>query len=217
MKTLFLLGLFLASFLFASAQQDAKAKQILDEVSKKTRSFNTISADFVFSMKNDEMDIYEKNTGSIQLKGQKYVVDLPELGVKVYSDGETLWNYMADGNQVTISYLEDGGSELMDPSSVFTIYERGFRSKYIGEKNLTGNEVSHEIELFPDTDKHEVTRIVLFIGKADNTIKSAQLFGTDGNIYGIEVKKMNTSANLPDTYFIFNSSDFSDLEIIDFR
>jgi len=34
MKTLFLLGLFLASFLFASAQQDAKAKQILDEVKK---------------------------------------------------------------------------------------------------------------------------------------------------------------------------------------
>ncbi len=217
MKTLFLLGLFLASFLFASAQQDAKAKQILDEVSAKTRSFNTISADFDFSMENEEMDIYEKNSGSIQLKGQKYVVDLPDVGVKVYSDGETIWNYMADGNQVTISYLEDGDSELLDPSSVFTIYERGFRSKYIGEKNLAGSGASHEIELYPDSDEHEVTKIVLFIGKTDSMIKSALLFGTDGNTYGIEIKKMNTSANLPNSHFIFNPSDFSDLEVIDFR
>lgn len=217
MKTLFLLGLFLASFLFASAQQDTKAKQILDEVSAKTRSFNTISADFDFSMENEEMDIYEKNSGSIQLKGQKYVVDLPDVGVKVYSDGETIWNYMADGNQVTISYLEDGGSELMDPSSVFTIYERGFRSKYIGEKNLAGSGAGYEIELYPDSDEHEVTKIVLFIGKADSMIKSALLFGTDGNTYGIEIKKMNTTANLPDAHFIFNPAGFPDLEVIDFR
>ena len=124
MRNIFLTGIFLFFAWYAPAQQDTKAKQILDEVSTKTRSLETISVDFIFTMENNAMDIHEKNAGKLQLKGQKYVVDLPELGVKVFSDGQTLWNYMEDGNQVTISNLEDGGSELMDPSTVFTIYEK---------------------------------------------------------------------------------------------
>jgi outer membrane lipoprotein-sorting protein len=216
MKHIFLLGIFLASVFFIQAQQDTKAKQILDEVSKNTRSFKTISADFVFSMENSEMDINERNEGTIKLKGQKYVVDLPDIGVKVFSDGKTLWNYMEDGNQVTISNLEDGGSELMDPSSVFTIYEKGFQSKYVGEKTI-GNEIVHQIELFPDSEEHEVSKILLSVGKSDKMIKSALLYGTDGNIYGIEVKKMDTQTELPDSYFLFNASDYGDVEIIDFR
>lgn len=216
MKHIILTGIFLVSVIFTQAQQDAKAKQILEEVSKNTRSFNTISADFVFSMENKEMEISERNEGSIKLKGQKYVVDLPDLGVKVFSDGKTLWNYMEDGNQVTISNLEDSGSELMDPSSVFTIYEKGFQSKYAGEKTI-GNETVHQIELFPDSDEHEVSKILLSVGKTDKMIKSALLYGTDGNIYGIEVKKMDTKTELPDSYFEFNASDYDDVEVIDFR
>lgn len=216
MKHIILLGIFLASVFFTQAQQDAKAKQILDEVSENTRSFKTISADFVFSMENREMDINERNEGTIKLKGQKYVVDLPDIGVKVFSDGKTLWNYMEDGNQVSISNMEDGGSELMDPSTVFTIYEKGFQSKYIGEKT-TGNETVHQIELFPDTEEFEVSKILLSISQSDKMIKSALLYGTDGNLYGIEIKKMDTQIELPDSYFVFNATDYSDVEIIDFR
>jgi outer membrane lipoprotein-sorting protein len=216
MKHIFLTGIFLVSVFFTQAQQDTKAKQILEEVSKNTRSVNTISADFVFLMENKEMEISERNEGSIKLKGQKYVVDLPDLGVKVFSDGKTLWNYMEDGNQVTISNMEDGGSELMDPSSVFTIYEKGFQAKYVGEKKI-GNEMVYQIELFPDTEEHEVSKILLSVGQSDKMIKSALLYGTDGNIYGIEVKKMDTLTELPDSYFVFNASDYADIEIIDFR
>ena len=71
MKRIFFLYIFLTAVFFARAQQDPKAKQILDEVSKNTRSYKTISADFVFFMENKEMDIHEQNEGSIKLKGQK--------------------------------------------------------------------------------------------------------------------------------------------------
>lgn len=205
------------AFAFIStAQQDSKAKQILDEVSKKTRSLNTIAVDFVFSMDNDEMDIHEQNEGTLQLKGQKYVVNLPDVGVKVYSDGETLWNYMEDGNQVTISYLEESGSELMDPSTVFTIYEKGFRSKYVGEQK-EGNKTYHQIELYPDTEEYEVEKILLSIDKSDNMIKSARLHGVDGNLYSVEVTDMKTGMELSDSHFVFNPKEYSDIEVIDFR
>lgn len=198
------------------AQQENTANNILDKVKEKTGTFKSISADFTFSMQNREMEIDEKNEGSIKIKGQKYMVDLPDVGIKVYSDGESIWNYMKDGNQVTISSIDDEGSELMDPSSIFSIYEKGFDSKYVQEKK-EGSKTVHQIELFPDEDEYQVSKIVLFIEKSSHLIHSATLFGTDGNEYGILVRKMNTDGDLPDTDFIFDQSKFGDVEVIDFR
>lgn len=216
MKRILFIGIIATFPFFAGAQNNAKAKQILNEVSEKTQSYNTISASFVFSMDNEEMEIHEKNEGSIQLKGQKYVVDLPDVGMKVYSDGETLWNYMQDGNQVTISKIEDNSSDLMDPSSIFNIYEKGFESKYIGEKQNAGK-ILYQIELYPDTDEHDVSKIILYIDKSNMMINSAVLYGTDGNLYSVEVTKMDIDAELLDSYFVFNTGNYGDIEIIDFR
>lgn len=202
--------------IFTQAQQDQKAKSILDEVSQKTKTFKTILADFTFSMENKAMSINEKNEGTIKLKGQKYIVDLPGAGIKVYSDGKTNWNYMKQGNQVTISNIEDSGSELMDPSSLFSIYEKGFTSKFVAEKNVGGKAI-YQIDLFPDKKEFDVSKIAIEIEKATMMIHSAQLFGTDGNVYGIVVKKMETSKDFPDTDFTFDAKKFPDVEIIDLR
>jgi len=196
------------------AQNDAK--KILDEVSAKTRTFKTISADFQFSMVNEEMDINEQNNGTIKVKGQKYVVDLSDAGIKVFSDGETIWNYMEDGNQVTVSSVDDSGSELMDPSSIFSIYERGFRSSYVGEANENGKAV-YKIELFPDSEEYQVTKIEVSVDKATMMLSSAKLHATDDNIYSILVKKMETNKDFPDSDFIFDASKYGDVEVIDFR
>ncbi len=216
MKRVLLIGMILLLATFSWAQQDKKAKRILDKVSEKTRSFSTISADFSFSMKNEEMDIDEKNNGSIKIKGQKYCVELPDVGITVFSDGTTLWNYMKDGNQVTVSNVDDESSELMDPSAIFSIYEKGFASKFVAEKKAGAKKV-YQIDLFPDTDEHDVSKITLLIDKSTMMISSALLYGTDGNIYGIEVKKLVPDKDFADSDFVFDASKYGDVEIIDFR
>ncbi len=216
MKRLLLIGVVLLMAVLSWAQQDEKAKGILDKVSEKTRSFSTISADFSFSMKNEEMEIDERNDGSINIKGQKYCVELPDVGITVFSDGITLWNYMKDGNQVTVSSIEDEGSELMDPSAIFSIYEKGFDSKFVAEKKAGGKTV-YQIDLFPDSDEHDVTKITLLIDKATMMIHSALLYGTDGNLYGIEVKKLESNKDFSDSEFVFDASKYGDVEVIDFR
>ena len=216
MKKIFFTATIIFIAFFVDAQTDAKAKGILDEVSAKTRSFKTISADFSFSMENKAMSINEKNDGSIKLKGQKYFVDLPGAGIKVYSDGKTNWNYMKQGNQVTISTIEEGSSELMDPSSLFSIYEKGFTSKFVAEKTV-GGKVVYQIDLFPDKKEYDVSKISIEINKSSMMIQSAQLFGTDGNLYGISVKKMETNKEFTDSEFAFDAKKFPDVEVIDLR
>lgn len=215
MKNILLVLAVLFTANFASAQ-DTKAKDILDKVSEKTRTYKSIYAEFTFSMENKEMEIDEKNEGTIMLKGQKYCVELPEVGVKVFSDGTTLWNYMKDGNQVTISNIDDESSELMDPSSIFTIYERGFKSEFVAETKVGGKTV-YQINLFPDSDEHDVSKIEVSIDKASMMISAATLYGTDGNLYGILVKKLESDKNFVDSDFVFNKANYNDVEEIDFR
>lgn len=209
-------GFVLLFALTVCAQQDKKAKDILDKVSENTRSCSTISADFSFSMQNVEMEIDEKNEGSIKFKGQMYSVDLPELGMKIFCDGTTLWNYMKNGNQVTISNLEDEGSDLMNPSSLFNIYEKGFNSKFLKEEKINGKTV-YQIELIPDTEEHGVTKILVSIDKATMMIQSAVLYDMDQTLYGINVANMVTNKEITDSEFVFDSSKFNDVEEIDLR
>ena len=216
MKKIPTLSFILLMAISSMAAQDEKAEVILEEVSEKTRSYETVSVDFIFSMDNEEMEIHEQNEGSIQLKGQKYMVNLPDIGVKVYSDGITVWNYMEDGNQVTISSIDSESSELMNPTSLFNIYEKDFKSKYIGEKTIEG-EAFYEIELYPDKEKHDVSKVSLLIYKSEMMLSAATLYGNDGNLYGIKVQNMKTDIGLPDDYFEFNPGEFNDIEIIDFR
>lgn len=216
MKRIVLIAALVAFTLSGWAQGDAKAKEILNEVSAKTKEISAMSASFVFSMLNEEMDIDETNEGTIEIKGQKYKVQLPDLGVEVISDGTTIWNYMEDGNQVTISNIDDESSELMDPSSLFSIYERGFRSEFVDEKNENGKTLYH-INLFPDSDEFDVTKIEVAIDKAAMMIHSATLYSTDGNLYGILVKQMDTKSDFSDAEFVFDASKHEDVEVIDFR
>ncbi|MFW5831649.1 MAG: LolA family protein [Prolixibacteraceae bacterium] len=216
MRKIVTLSFVLLMTVFSLAAQDRKAENILEEVSKKTRAYETVSVDFIFSMDNEEMEIHEENEGSIQLKGQKYMVNLPDIGVKVYSDGVSVWNYMEDGNQVTISSIDAESNELMNPSALFNIYEKDFKSKYIGEKNIEG-ETFHEIELFPGKEEQDVEKIRLLINKPEMMLSSATLYGKDGNLYGIKMKNMQTNVGLPDDYFDFDPGEYDDIEIIDFR
>jgi outer membrane lipoprotein-sorting protein len=199
-----------------SAQQDAKAKEILDQTSQKTRSYKTISADFSFALQNKQMNTNDENKGSIKIKGGKYVVDIPGPGLKIFSDGKTNWNYMKTGNQVTISPIDESSSELMDPSSVFTIYEKGFKSKFIGEKSVDGKPV-YQIELYPDKKDFEVSKITLDINKSTYMIQTAVLNGTEGNVYTIKVAKFESNKEIPDSEFVFDAKKFPGVEVIDLR
>lgn len=214
-KLLFLLAIVLIANVL-KAQTDAKAKQILDQTSQKTRSYKTISADFTFSMQNTQMKINETNSGSIKLKGNKYVVEIPGAGLKVFADGKTSWNYMKTGNQVTIATIDESSSELMDPSSVFTIYEKGFKSKFIAEKTVDGKPV-YQIELYPDKTEFEVSKITIDINKSTSMIQSALLNGTDGNTYTIKVNKFESNKDIPDAEFVFDAKKFPGVEVIDLR
>jgi outer membrane lipoprotein-sorting protein len=211
-----LLGVLFFIAIISQAQQSDRAKNILDEVSKKTQSYSSISADFIYTMQNPEEDIDEGYSGSILLKGDKYIVQIDELGLRMFSDSKTIWTYMVDANEVTISSVDEESTELLDPSKVFTIYEKGFKYNFTGEKVEDGINL-YLIDLIPETDDQDFTKISIGINKANMMIHFALMFDSVGSQYSIKVRKIETNKVIDDSKFTFDQSKYEDIEVIDFR
>src|ERR1700752_1566550 len=61
----------------APAEQDPKAKAILDEVSKTTKAYKTITAEYELVSLNKEKKQINKESGKIQVKGNKFRLEIP--------------------------------------------------------------------------------------------------------------------------------------------
>lgn len=196
--------------------QDTKAKGILEKVTEATRGFSSIQASFNYVMENKEAGINENYKGNILLKGDQFHLSLPSMGMEIYNNGETVWTYLKDANEVTVAEAGDEMNELMDPSKLFTIYEQGFDYKFIEEKNSDGVPV-YMIDLFPEDEEIEYTKIRIQIEKKRMLIKKAEMIGRDGNNYIVEVVNLKTNVPTSDSDFVFNTDQVKDIEIIDLR
>ncbi|MEN6456891.1 MAG: outer membrane lipoprotein carrier protein LolA [Prolixibacteraceae bacterium] len=211
---LFVLSAFLGFGSFA--QQDQKAKSILENVTKTTRSFQSIQAAFDYIMDNKKEGIHEENKGEIIMKGEKYQLKLPQLGLEVYCDGKNVWSYMKDANEVSITSMEDESSEMMNPSKLFTIYEEGFNYRFVKETTAEGKSV-YVIDLFPQTKEIEYSKITVQIDKQQMLIKSAEMTGKEGNNYTVRVNHIKTNVPADDRLFVFDPAKYPGVEEVDLR
>jgi len=198
------------------AQQDAKAKEILDKLSQTSRSYKTIQIDFAFTLENKTGSVTETNDGSVALKGKSYRLHMPAMGMEVFSNGTATWSYMTESNEVNITENDSDSDETMNPANLFTIYEKGFKYTYVGEETIAGK-ASQVIDLFPTDKTKEFTKVRLYVDKAKSQILKAKTFNKDGNAYTLSMKNMKTDQNLTDDYFKFDAAKYPKVQVNDMR
>jgi len=216
MKQLILISILSVFVLTGYSQQDAKAKEILEKVTKTTQSLASLDAKFSFEMNNKAENIKDKSTGSIVLKNKKYKLSIPQMGLQVTCDGKTIWTYMVNSNEVTLANLDESTDELMDPAKIFTIYEKGFNYKFISETVEAGVPV-YNIELTPQKPSGDVQKILLMINKQKMLIHGAVMNGKDGNTIIVEVTQLKTDGVFADSDFVFDPKKYKGIEVIDMR
>ncbi|MFM7900564.1 MAG: LolA family protein [Bacteroidota bacterium] len=216
MKTEFLaisVCLTLSSNTFAQATKDPKAQAILKEVSTKFKTTKTLSASFKVTTLDQKTKKTDSRSGSIILKGNKYKLML--AGQEIYCDGTSAWTYLKEANEVQISGADDKTNGI-SPTNIFTIYENGFSSKYIGETKID-NVAVHHIELVPDDAKKPYFKIQVFINKTDKIITSAKIFEKSGTHITYSVEKIKLNVDAPDNTFTFDKSKHPGIEVVDLR
>jgi outer membrane lipoprotein-sorting protein len=216
MKRLLFIAILLAFASSGYSQQDAKAKEILEKVTKTTQGLASIDAKFSFEMNNAAEKIQEKSTGTIVLKNKKYKLNIPQMGLQITCDGKTIWTYMVNSNEVSIANLDEETDDLMDPSKIFTIYERGFNYKFVSE-SVDGGVPVYNIDLTPQKPAGDIQKIKIMIDKQKLLIRGANMTGKDGNNYNVLVSEFKTDGIYKDTDFVFDPKKYKGIEIVDMR
>jgi len=216
MKQLILISLFSVFVLTGYSQQDAKAKEILEKVTKTMQSLTSLDAKFSYEMENKVENVKDKSVGSIVLKGKKYKLNIPQLGTQMICDGKTIWTYMVNSNEVTIADLDESTDELMDPAKIFTIYEKGFNYKFLNETVDAGVSV-YNIELTPQKPSGDIKKIKLMIDKQKMLIHGAIMNGKDGNTINVIVTQLKTDGSYADADFVFDTKKYKGIEVVDMR
>lgn len=213
---LVLFGLLLTGVIFpAQAQKDPKAKAVLDGVSQKYKTLKGLRASFEFTYSEAGDSRGTTKAGEISVKGDKYHLKLPEQ--EIYNNGKTVWTYIESKNykEVTINNASDLQDELT-PSTVYTIYQKGYNYRLIGEKNDAGT-IVQEIELTAEKSGSAFRRVKLFVDKNKKDLIGWEIYDDQGGIFKYRFKTVNTNVDIPDSYFTFNPQKYGKVEIIDLR
>ncbi len=199
---------------------DAKAKSILDEVAKQTKTYTTIKAEFTTVTEkqatNKEAMVTDSQTGTLEIKGTKFKLSFK--GQTIFCDSKTQWTYIKESNEVQINNAPDpNATDGINPINIFTIYEKGYKYKY--EKEETVNGVKADvINLYPlDPDKKSFHTIRLSIDKTKKQIVSVRIINKNGTANTITVKNFVANSEMADNNFLFNKENFKGVEEVDLR
>lgn len=207
MKTALLTGIIATSTLLGFSQQEDKAKQILNELSQKTKTYKTISMSFKMSTKGQ--DINQTNTGTAKIKGDSYFLSVE--GQDVYSDGKKQWTYLKEDNECYIEDVASAGEDFITPTKLLTIWEDGYKFQFEKEDATT-----QTIKLFPlNPAKSQFHTITLNIDKTKKEIKSAIIKAKSGVTVTYIVTKFETNIEIADNTFKFDKSKFPGVVIIE--
>jgi outer membrane lipoprotein carrier protein len=200
----------------APVDQDPKAKAILDDLSKTTKTYKTISAEFEQVVLNKDKKQVDKQSDKIQVKGTMYKLEIP--GNTIVCDGKTVWTHNKDAQEVTIKNFEANNEEGLNPTNIFTMYETGFKYKYDKEEKIGAN-TYHVISLFPTIkpEKKKYHTIKLYIDKAKKQVHEIKMLMKDGGTQTYEIKSFTPNVALADNVFVFDTKSFKPDQIVDER
>ncbi len=225
MKKLFIFSVLSLLTSYTFAQKDVAAKDILNRVSAKYRTYDVVKTDFDFTLDNKQAGIKETQSGTLiaKSKANKFRVTIysPESTAKqdvaqeIISDGKTQWTYLKKDNEVQVNNVDVSG-EGLNPAQVFTIYEHGYKYIYNGETKVDGK-VYQEIDLTPEDINKSFFKVRLLIDKVKKQIYSALIFDKNGNHYTYTLKSFVPNPPVSESLFSFDAKAHKGVEVVDLR
>jgi len=193
---------------------DPEAKQILDAVSTKFKSFKTVKGNFSLEVKDAAGKTQGTKKGTVYMKGVKYRVTI--TGQEIFCNGKNVWTYDKADNEVQVGEFDQSGSTIT-PQKLFTnFYDKDFLYK-LNEEKKVGTKTIQEIELTPVDKTKPFFKVIVNVDKASKLITSTQVFEKNGNRYTYSMSNIVTNAAIADDMFVFDAKKYPGVEVIDLR
>lgn len=194
---------------FAYSKQSTQVDFIVDKLQKKYEGINNFHADFVQEAEVRALKKTQKAFGEVWFKkpGKMRWNYYSPTKDTIVSDGNNLWYYIEQENQVLESKLKDlnGG----DTSSTTLLSGLGkikelFKVKLITDPALQ-SKTGYLLELIPkDIDEDEIkNKIIINVNKSDSLVSTIYLFDPFGNQTKVSLIKTELNKKMSDKIFDF--------------
>lgn len=205
MKLRFLSFIFLFTAFFTQAQDAQKAKKLLDEVSAKVKSYNNISIEFRYSIKNIQENISQDSKGNVTIQGDKYISNF--LGTTEIFDGTKKYTIIPEDEEITIESYDVKKDNAFTPSKMLTFYTKGYTYTWDKLLLLSGKKVQF-VKLKPTDPKSNIKEILLGIDNVTKNIYQLIQIDKDGTRSDLTIISFKTNQTLSENHFIFVESKY---------
>ena len=190
---------------FTNHAQDKKAKDMLDQVTAKIKSFINISVDFKYTLYNAKENINKESKGNVILESNKYVLNF--LGVTKIFDGKKSYTIVPEDEEVTISSINEKDDNAITPSKMLTFFNSGYKFSWDILQDVKGRKIQY-IKLIPTSSKDTRKEILLGIDSQTKNIYTIIEMGKNGTKTTLTVNSFKTNQPLSKNQFTFVSSRY---------
>jgi outer membrane lipoprotein-sorting protein len=205
MKKIVQIIFLLFTCIFAQAQKDKKAKQLLDQVTQKIKTYDNIVIDFKYSLNNSKEKINQDSKGNVTMKGNMYVLNL--MGVTKMFDGKKIYNINPEDEEITISKFDEKDETAITPSKMLTFFNKGYKCSWDILQEMKGKKVQY-VKLIPNNKKDQRKEILLGIDVATKNIYNLIEVGRNGTKTTLTVNSFKTNQTLDPNQFTFVASKY---------
>ena len=201
----FLLIVILLFFSFTVQAQDKNAKQLLDQVTAKVQSYNSIVIDFKYSLNNAKENINQDSKGNVIMKGNQYVLNF--MGVTKIFDGKKTYTIVPEDEEITISNINEKDDNAITPSKMLTFFNSGYKYSMDIIQNVKGRKIQY-IKLVPTSSKDQRKEVLLGIDIKTKHIYNLIEVGKKGTKTTLTVNSFKTNQPLSKNQFTFAASKY---------
>lgn len=185
--------------------QDKKAKDLLDQVTAKIKSYDNIVIDFKYTLTNLKENINKESKGNVILDGNKYYLNF--MGVTKIFDGKKSYTIVPEDEEITISSVNDKDDNAVTPSKMLTFFNTGYKYYWDILQDVKGRKIQY-IKLVPNNSKDQRKEILLGIDSKTKTIYNVIEIGRNGTKTTLTVNSFKTNQPISKNQFTFVASKY---------
>jgi outer membrane lipoprotein-sorting protein len=185
--------------------QDKKAKELLDQVTAKIKSYDNITIDFKYTLTNNKENINKESKGNVIIQDNKYVLNF--MGVTKIYDGKKSYTIVPEDEEVTISSVSDGDEKSITPSKMLTFFNSGYKYSWDILQDVKGRKIQY-IKLVPTNAKDQRKEVLLGIDSQTKNIYNVIEMGKNGTRTSLTVNSFKTNQPLSKNQFTFAASKY---------
>jgi outer membrane lipoprotein-sorting protein len=196
---------FILLFNFTIQAQDKKAKDLLDQVTSKVKSYSTITIDFKYSLNNAKENINQDSKGNVVMKGNQYVLNF--MGISKIFDGKKTYTIVPEDEEITISKVNEKDDTAVTPSKMLTFFNSGYKYSMDILQNVKGRKIQY-VKLIPTNPKDQRKEILLGVDVQTKHIYNLVEIGKKGTKTTLTVISFKTNQPLSKNQFTFTQSKY---------